>query len=104
MFELVNNSSVGLTPAPFSKWGMAISDIDRNGYPDILCTRWAAPGYSRIYTNSNGVFHDITDQSPLEAVESVEENTTGVIWVDYDNDGDRDLSMTNGPGDPSFQE
>ena len=94
LFELVNNSSVGLTAAPFEKWGMAISDIDRNGYPDILCTRWAAPGYSRIYTNSNGVFQDITDQSPLEAVESVEEKTTGVIWVDYDNDGDRDLSMT----------
>ena len=71
-FEVMNNASVGLTVAPFSKGGIALMDIDRNGYPDIFCLRWDEPGYSRIYINNNGFFQDITDQSPLASIEDVE--------------------------------
>jgi hypothetical protein len=39
-FEIIDNESVGLTVTPFEKYGMAVSDIDRNGYPDIFCLRW----------------------------------------------------------------
>ena len=72
---------------------MAISDIDRNGYPDIFCLRWKSPGFSRVYLNHGGVFTEISGQTPLEALENVELNTTSALWVDYDNDGDRDLSL-----------
>jgi len=92
-FKLMDNQSVGLTVAPFEKWGMAISDIDRNGYPDIFCLRWKSPGFSRVYLNHGGVFTEISGQTPLEALENVELNTTSALWVDYDNDGDRDLSL-----------
>ncbi len=30
-FVVVDNATVGLTVAPFSKGGLALSDIDRNG-------------------------------------------------------------------------
>jgi hypothetical protein len=93
-FEVMDNESVGLTVAPFEKYGMAVSDIDRNGYPDIFCLRWHSPGYSRIYINDGGNFQDITDQSPLEEFESQAGNTRTTLWVDYDNDGDRDLSVS----------
>ncbi len=92
-FEVVNNESIGLTVAPFEKWGVAFSDIDRNGYPDIFCPRWKTPGYSRVYVNSGGKFTDISGQTPLPTIEAGEINTTSSIWVDYDNDGDRDLSL-----------
>ena len=99
-FEIVNNESVGLTVAPIEKYGVAVADIDRNGYPDIFCIRWASPGYSRIYINQGGIFQDITDQSPLEQIEAEgqENYTRGALWVDYDNDGDRDLSISTEKG------
>jgi enediyne biosynthesis protein E4 len=92
-FELKDNLSVGLTVSPSSKWGIAISDIDRNGYPDIYQARSASPGYSRIYVNNNGFFQDISDQSPLEQIEenTNENETKSAAWIDFDNDGDRDL-------------
>lgn len=93
-FEVVDNESVGLTVTPFEKWGMAIHDIDRNGYPDIFCLRWKSPGYSRIFVNNEAFFQDITSQSPIEAIETEETGTRTTLWVDYDNDGDRDLSMS----------
>ncbi|MBN1551676.1 VCBS repeat-containing protein [bacterium] len=97
-YEVVDNASVGLTVAPFAKGGLALSDIDRNGYPDIFCLRWNSPGYSRIYVNEGGVFQDIADQSPLEQIENLEDGTRTTMWVDYDNDGDRDLSMATTEG------
>lgn len=95
-YEIVDNETVGLTIAPFEKHGMAVHDIDRNGYPDIFCLRWKSPGYSRIFINERGHFRDITNQSPLEQIESLETHTRTTIWVDFDNDGDRDLSMSTG--------
>ena len=58
-FELVDNISVGLTAAPSSKWGVAIADIDRNGWPDIYQARASSPGYSRIYLNNQGIFQAV---------------------------------------------
>ncbi len=97
-FEVMENESVGLTVTPYEKFGMAVHDIDRNGYPDIFCLRWKSPGYSRIFINNEAFFQDITSQSPLEAIEGDESNTRTTLWVDYDNDGDRDLSMSTDKG------
>ncbi|MCG8605691.1 FG-GAP-like repeat-containing protein [bacterium] len=91
-FELIDNNSVGLTVAPFEKWGTAVGDIDRNGWPDIFTIRWARPGFSRIYLNDGGVFQDITqERTPIPTIEVNESHTRTVAIIDYDNDGDRDL-------------
>jgi len=90
-FEVMDNNTIGLSVAQFEKWGTAVADIDRNGWPDIFTIRWASPGHSRLYLNNNGVFTDITDQTPLESIEENESHTTTVVLVDFDNDGDKDI-------------
>jgi hypothetical protein len=93
-FEIIDNASVGLTVAPFEKWGQSVHDIDRNGYPDIFCLCWSSEGYSRVFLNNGGTFQDITNQTPIEAIENQISHSRTTLWVDYDNDGDRDLAMT----------
>jgi hypothetical protein len=93
-FEIMDNASVGLTVTPFSKAGLCLVDIDNNGWADVYCPKYNGPGYSHIYMNYDGMFTDITDQSPLAEIEDV----TGIrtftpVWVDFDNDGDKDLSF-----------
>ena len=94
-FEVMDNNSIGLTVAPFEKWGTAVADIDRNGWPDLFTIRWASPGYSRLYLNDNGIFNDITDQTTLRNIENQETGTTTVAFVDFDNDGDVDIFPVN---------
>jgi hypothetical protein len=97
-FEVIDNESIGLTVAPFSKYGMAVADIDRNGYPDILCIRWSGQSYSRIYINDGSMFQDISDQSPFEQIENEVDGTRTCLLVDYDNDGDKDISVSTDLG------
>ena len=54
-FSLVDNLSVGLTPTAYEKFGVSVADFDRNGYPDLCCTRWQNTGFSRIYMNNGGL-------------------------------------------------
>jgi hypothetical protein len=93
-FELIDNNSIGLTPAGYAKRGGCMVDIDRNGWPDIYTLKYNGPGYSRLFTNNQGYFTDITDQTPLKQIEDVDGiRTFNVVWVDFDNDGDRDCSF-----------
>ncbi len=93
-FELMGNNEVGLTVAPFAKRGECLVDIDRNGWQDIYILKYNGPDYSRLYTNENGHFTDITAQTPLKQIEDVEGvRTFNVVWADYDNDGDKDCSF-----------
>jgi len=96
-FEIMDNAGVGLPVAPFEKGGLALMDIDRNGYPDIFCLRWATPGYSRIYINTGGRFQELTTH-PMEQIEAGEKGTRTTLWVDFDNDGDKDLSVATTAG------
>jgi hypothetical protein len=96
-YELVDYAAVGLPIAAFEKGGLALMDIDRNGYPDIFCLRWASPGYSRIYLNHGGHFTELATH-PLEQIEKLEKGTRTTLWVDYDNDGDKDLSLATTAG------
>jgi enediyne biosynthesis protein E4 len=92
-FEIIDNISIGLTPAIGSKWGVSIGDFNRDGWPDIFQGRFGTPGHSHIYINELGKFRDISDQTPLEQIESgtQEQITRTAVWFDYDNDGDQDL-------------
>jgi hypothetical protein len=69
--------------------GVAVGDIDNDGWPDVLLTEY---GRIRLFRNNgNGTFTDVTKESGLE-------NTlwgTSAAFVDYDRDGWLDLVVVN---------
>ncbi len=71
-------------------WG----DYDNDGDLDILLTGYTSGNnkISKIYTNSNGNFSELTS-AYLPGV-----GQSSVAWGDYDNDGDLDILLTGDTG------
>ena len=69
--------------------GVAIGDVDNDGWPDVLLTEY---GRIRLFRNNgNGTFSDVTKDSGLE-------NSlwgTSAAFVDFDRDGWLDLVVVN---------
>jgi hypothetical protein len=80
---------------PFSEYGGGVSFVDWNGdgLDDITIARKGASPL--VYQNNGSGF------TPVQPVnELVSGETKAVIWVDYDNDGDKDLFTTEYLGPP----
>ncbi|NLP11421.1 T9SS type A sorting domain-containing protein [bacterium] len=91
-FSAVDISAIGIPPVPMDRWGCTAADIDRNGWPDINNQKWRGGVTSQVYLNHNGVFTEISASSPQ--VMEAEKNGNALrspIYIDFDNDGDRDL-------------
>ncbi|HEU5054194.1 MAG TPA: CRTAC1 family protein [Hanamia sp.] len=66
--------------------GVAVGDVDNDGYPDIFITDF---GKNKFYhNNGNGTF---TDQSEKTGLGKINGFWTGASWADYDKDGYLDL-------------
>ncbi len=94
-FEVISGqdlSVVGITPVNLDRWGVSVADIDGNGWPDILETKWRGAQNSQIYMNTDGIFTQVSEQSPELIAAEVEETWSRTpSFADYDNDGDKDL-------------
>ncbi|MBC8355375.1 MAG: CRTAC1 family protein [Planctomycetes bacterium] len=74
-------------PHDFS-FGVAVGDIDRDGYPDIFLTCYRE---SRLYRNNRmGAFEDITQSAGI----AFDGMNTAAVFADYDRDGWVDLFTT----------
>lgn len=72
----------------------AAVDVDQDGWTDLYVTRHDAPDL--LYRNNgDGTFTDILPGSGLETAA----DANGVVWADFDNDGDQDVFM-NALGGP----
>lgn len=70
--------------------GVAVSDYDNDGYPDLYITCY---GQNRLlHNNGNGTFSDVTEKSGLAGYSSL---STSAIWFDYNRDGLLDLLVGN---------
>ncbi|MHB1424270.1 MAG: CRTAC1 family protein [Gemmataceae bacterium] len=69
--------------------GVAVGDINNDGWPDVLVTQYSG---SRLFLNKgNGTFTDITRQAGLDLVHW----GTSASFVDYDRDGWLDLAIVH---------
>jgi len=66
--------------------GASFADWDKDGWDDLSLCQFAQP--LQFYHNEGGNF------VPVPAFVAVTGETKGLVWIDYDNDGDRDLCIT----------
>jgi hypothetical protein len=66
--------------------GVAVGDIDNDGYPDIFITDYGNNVF--YHNNGNGTFTDETRKAGFGGKEGF---WTGASWADYDKDGYLDL-------------
>jgi enediyne biosynthesis protein E4 len=70
--------------------GVAVSDYDNDGYPDLYITCYGQNVL--LHNNGNGTFSDVTKQAGLSGYSSL---STSAIWFDYNRDGLLDLLVAN---------
>lgn len=78
------------TDAQAYSMGVAISDYNNDGYPDIYVCNYGANILYR--NNGNGTFSNVTKKAK---VAGGAECSIGAAWLDYDNDGFLDIYVCN---------
>jgi len=87
--------ALGEDGKPEAGMGTDAADYDRDGLPDLFVTHLDLE-YNRLYHNEgNGFFSDATFASKLGAG-TFRMSGFGTRFIDYDNDGWRDLFIVNG--------
>ena len=87
---------------PLAGMGVDVGDYDNDGLFDFFVTnyQWET---NTLYRNlGNGFFADITFQAGL-GVPSLQFLAWGTLFLDYDNDGNRDLFVANGHLDDNIE-
>jgi hypothetical protein len=69
--------------------GVAIGDVNNDGWPDVLITQYN--GVKLLLNNGNGTFTDVTKEAGLDNPSW----GTSAAFVDYDRDGWLDLVVVN---------
>jgi enediyne biosynthesis protein E4 len=77
-----------------SNMGIAVGDYDNDGWLDLYVTHFSED-YNTLYHNSRGQFEDVTSQAGLATV-SYNELSWGTGFIDFDNDGWRDIFVASG--------
>ena len=96
-------SSAGVSGGPGMKTGVNMIDINSDGYLDILVSK-SGPGDPAnrkkvLYINNkNGTFTDQAEKYGLDDASY----TTQSYFLDYDNDGDKDVFFVNHPVDFTY--
>ena len=85
--------------------GSAWADYDNDGDIDLYVTNLGGP--SRLFRNNGDTsgdgLPDFTDVAPALGVEEGNQLSHGVVFIDYDNDGDQDLYITHLGGNTLYQ-
>jgi hypothetical protein len=74
--------------------GVAAGDYDNDGKPDVFITTYSEDHYT-LYKNQGEMFEDVTREAGLHDV-TLPFMGWGTVFLDYNNDGFRDLFAANG--------
>jgi enediyne biosynthesis protein E4 len=77
-----------------SNMGIAVGDFDNDGWLDLFLTHFSED-YNTLYHNNHGRFEDVTYQAGLGTA-SYRNLAWGTGFVDFDNDGWKELFVANG--------
>ena len=78
-----------------SGMGAAVGDYDNNGLMDLFITAFADDNYALFRNDGNNVFTDVSYPSGV-AEPTIPWLGWATFFLDYDNDGHRDLFVVNG--------
>ena len=78
---------------PFSGMGVDFRDFNNDGRPDIIITNLARQVYAVYQNDGNGSFHYASQATGLSVLSSGSSGW-GVRWEDFNNDGWKDLFVT----------
>jgi hypothetical protein len=80
--------------ASFAGMGVDWNDYNNDGWPDIFVNALSLQGYV-LLKNSGGEYEDVSDTAGLSAI-TLPYSGWGAKFVDYDNDGWKDLFVAQG--------
>jgi len=87
---LMSGMSVDSSGAAFSGMGIDCADYNNDGWPDIIITDLANQRYALFSNQSDGTFDYVTNSSDLGSISQFHSGW-GVRFLDYNNDGWKDL-------------
>jgi hypothetical protein len=92
---LETETAVNSEGQTFAGMGVDFADYDNDGWPDIVVTDLANQRYALYHNNHDGTFDYASQVSGLGGI-SLLHSGWGARFVDYDNDGWKDLLIAQG--------
>jgi hypothetical protein len=78
-----------------SNMGLALGDIDNDGWTDVFITEFAEDNFTLFHNDGKGIFSDISYPSGV-AEATLPNLGWATFFMDYNNDGLKDLFCVNG--------
>jgi hypothetical protein len=88
-------AALNLDGGPLSGMGVVFQDYDNDGRPDVIVTTLPRQTYAVFHNDGNGAFSDRGLQTGVTMLSGVTSGW-GIGLEDFDNDGQKDLFITQG--------
>lgn len=92
---LVSGAAVDQNGRTYAGMGVDFADYNNDGWPDLVITNLAGQTYALYQNQGDGTFNYVSDRSGFGRI-TQPHSGWGVAFLDYDNDGWKDLLIAQG--------